>query len=102
MLDNRGVGGEKVRNATSHRILRRKSRQTRGHRLSRDHANNSVREKIEAGQHTTRLQIGARMMAKNNLLGDRVPVSSGTHKAAVKHVYRFRRRSRLRGLFQQS
>ena len=72
MLDDRGVGGEKVRNATSHRILRRKSRQTRGHRLSRDHANNSVREKIEAGQHTTRLQIGARMMAKNNLLGDRV------------------------------
>jgi hypothetical protein len=31
-----------------------------------------VRKKIEAGQHTTRLQIGARMMAKNNLLGDRV------------------------------
>jgi len=74
MLDDRGVGGEKVRNATSHRVMCRKIRQTRGHRLSRDHANNSVREKIEAGQHTTRLQIGARMMAKNNLLDDRVVI----------------------------
>jgi hypothetical protein len=40
-----------------------------------------VREKIEAGQHTTRLQIGARMMAKNNLLGDRVVVGPQLHRS---------------------